>query len=114
VLSVTPGLEIAYAVHGGRLILSSRANGVGHVVADRSSVTEAEAFGRAVGELPDRAQAVLFLDLGQLLTLAEQAGSTGDPGFDAVADDLRRVRTAGAVVTREENDSTAELFFEIP
>jgi hypothetical protein len=31
-----------------------------------------------------------------------------------VRDDLGQVRAAGAVVRREESDSTAELFLEIP
>ena len=113
-LAVAPGVDLTYAVHDGRLIVSSQANGVGHVLADRASLRDSPAFERAVTDLPDRVEAVLFADLGQLLALAEQAGSTGDPAFEAVRDDLRRVRVASAVVQREETDSTAELFFEIP
>jgi hypothetical protein len=98
----------------GRLVVSSQASGVADALADRAGLDESAAFERVMGDLPDRAEAILFLDLGQLLALAEQAGSTGDPTFDALGNDLRRVRNVGAVVEREENDSTAELFLEIP
>jgi hypothetical protein len=113
-LTVAPGLELAYAVTAGRLIVSTQVNGVGHVLAERASLRDSPGFERAVHELPERAEAVLFLDLGQLLALAEQAGSASDPAFQAVQGDLRKVRVAGAVVQREKTDSTAELFFEIP
>ena len=113
-LAIAPGVELTYAVTGDRLIVSTSANGVGHVLADRAALTGSAAFERVVGDLPDRVEAVLFVDLGQLLALAEQAGSTGDPAFEAVQDDLRKLRVAGATVQREETDSTAELFFEIP
>jgi hypothetical protein len=113
-LPVTTGFELTYAIAAGRLIVSSTANGVGHVLAERPSLRTSPDFRRAVGELPPRAEAVVFLDLGQLLALVEQAGSSGDPAIAALRYDLRRIRVAGAVVRREETDSTAELFFEIP
>jgi hypothetical protein len=47
-----------------------------------------------------------FFDVRQLLTLGEQTGLT--------AEDLRPVHAASAVIQREEDDTTAELFFEIP
>lgn len=113
-LDVTPGFELTYAVAGGRLVVSTQSNGVGHVLAERPGLPGTEAFDRAIGDLPDRLEAVVFMDLGKLLALADQAGSTGDPSLDSLRDDLRRLRTVGAVVRREETDSTAELFFEIP
>jgi hypothetical protein len=36
------------------------------------------------------------------------------PGLSADLADLRLVQAAGAVVRREETDTTAELFLEIP
>jgi hypothetical protein len=66
------------------------------------------------GEAGGRAEALGFPDLRQLLALGDRTGLTAGPGFPAVRDDLLRVRAAGAVVRREESDSTAEPFLEIP
>jgi hypothetical protein len=112
VLAVAPGVDLSYAVAKDLLIISTQPNGVGQVLADRASVADTDAFKRVVGEKPERASAVLFLDLGQLLALADQAGLTGDPAYAAVRDDLSRVRHAGVVIKREETDTTAELFLE--
>ena len=46
------------------------------------------------------------MDVRQLLALGEQTGLT--------AEVLRPVRAAAAVTEREKDDTTAELFFEIP
>jgi hypothetical protein len=113
-LPVAPGLDLTYAVSGGRLLASTHTNGVGHVLADRPSVREASAYQRVLGRLPARAEAVVFLDLGQLLALLEQAGASDAPAFVAFREDLRRVRAAGAVVEREGDDATAEMFFDTP
>lgn len=113
VLSIAPGVDLTYAVAGERLVISTQPNGVGQVLADRASVEDADAFKQTVGEKPERASAVLFLDLGQLLALADQAGLTGDPAFAAIRDDLQKVRHAGGVIEREKTDTTAELFLEI-
>ena len=56
--------------------------------------------------VPPRIESLGFFDVRQLLTLGEQTGLT--------AEDLRPVRAASAVIQREEDDTTAELFFEIP
>jgi hypothetical protein len=113
VLPIAPGVDLTYAVAGERLVISTQPNGVGQVLADRASVEDSDAFKTAVGEKPERASAVLFLDLGQLLALADQAGLTGDPAFAAIRDDLQKVRHAGGVIEREKTDTTAELFLEI-
>ena len=56
--------------------------------------------------MPPRTESLGFFDVRQLLTLGEQTGLT--------AEDLRPVHVAGAVIQREGDDTTAELFFEIP
>ena len=56
--------------------------------------------------IPARIEALRFVDVRQLLALGEQTGLT--------AEVLRPVRAAAAVIEREKDDTTAELFFEIP
>jgi hypothetical protein len=69
-----------------------------------------------VGEVPESAESVLFLDLRQLLALGDETGLTTIPGLATARDDLRRVRAAGAVVRQDPDhpsDTTAELFLTI-
>ncbi len=59
-------------------------------------------------------EALAFPDLRQLLLLGERTGAISVPAAVALREDLPRVPAAGAVVRREESDSTAETFLEIP
>ena len=65
-------------------------------------------------EVPERVEALVFLDLAQLLTLGDQAGLDTGSAFQAARDDLRKLRTVSVAAEREGPDTTAELFLEIP
>jgi hypothetical protein len=113
-LALAPDVELLYAVTGGRLIVSTTAAGIERVAADGDSLREDERFERGVNEVPERAEALVFLDLSQLLTLGDTVGLDPGPAFQTARDDLRRVRVITAVAEREGPDTTAELFLEIP
>jgi CheY-like chemotaxis protein len=113
-LDVTPSLRPSYALDGDVLIASTDESGLAQRTLARRGLAQEPAL-RAVADQADgRIEALAFADLRQLLALGERTGLTLGPGFPATRDDLREVRAAGAVVRREESDSTAELFLEIP
>jgi hypothetical protein len=62
-----------------------------------------------VSGVPKRTEALGFIDLSQLLALAERAGLTGSRAYEAARGDLRRIRSLGLVVRRQGTDTTAEL-----
>ena len=109
-LSVTPQLEPSYAVAGNVVVASTDGSGL----AQRTLARRGLAQELAIGAVEGRIEALAFADLRQLLALGERTGLSIGPGFPATRDDLRQVRATGAVVRREESDSTAELFLEIP
>jgi hypothetical protein len=113
-LAVTPQLEPSYAVQGNVLIASTHRSGLAQRTLARRGLAQELALRAVSDETGGRIEALAFADLRQLLALGERTGLTLGPGFPATRDDLRQVRAAGAVVRREESDSTAELFLEIP
>ncbi len=113
-LRVTPELSPSYSVSRGVLALSTSPAGLEQPV---GTLAAARGFDATVGEVPEEADSLVFLDLRQLLALGEQTGLTAIPALAALRDDLSRVRAAGAVVTQDpahQSDTTAELFLEIP
>ena len=113
-LRVTPQLAPTYAVSGDGLVISTAPAGL---LPPRGTLASAPAFEATIGAVPDLADSLVFLDLRQLLALGEETGLTAIPGLATARDDLRRVRAAGAVVTRDPahpSDTTAELFLQIP
>jgi hypothetical protein len=113
-LRVTPELAPSYAVADRSVVISTTPSGL---EPPRGTLAAAPAFDATIGEVPDRADSLVFLDLRALLALGEQTGLTAIPGLAAARDDLSRVRAAGAVIAADPahpSDTTAELFLEIP
>ena len=113
-LPVTRALEPSYALDGDVLIASTAASGLSQRTLARRGLAQELVLRAVADQAGGRIEALAFADLRQLLALGERTGLNLGPGFPAVRDDLRQVRAAGAVVRREESDSTAELFLEIP
>ena len=113
-LAATPRLEPSYAVTGNVVVASTHRSGLAQRTLARRGLAQDPAFRAVSDQAGGRVEALAFADLRQLLALGERTGLTLGPGFPATRDDLRQVRAAGAVVRREEADSTAELFLEIP
>jgi hypothetical protein len=112
-LDATPQLAPTYAVSGRAVIASTAPAGL---EAPRGTLAAAPSFSRTVGDLPDQADSLVFLDLRALLALAEQTGLTAIPGLATARDDLRRARAAGLVIAEDPShpsDTTAELSLEI-
>jgi hypothetical protein len=113
-LPVTAQLAPSYTIDGNVVIASTAASGLDQRSLARRGLAQELAL-RAVSDAGrGRIEALAFADLRQLLALGERTGLRLGPGFPAVRDDLRQVRAVGAVVRREESDSTVELFLEIP
>ena len=111
---LAPGLELSYAAWDGRLVVSTALQGIA-AIRKEEGLPGTDGFDAVLSDLPAVLSALVFLDLNQLLTLGEQAGLAEDPRYLAVRDDLQKLRAAGAVVSREEeNFTTAELTFQIP
>jgi len=113
-LDVTPQLRPSYALDDDVLIVSTDESGLAQRTLARLGLAQEPALRAVSDRAGGRIEALAFADLRQLLALGERTGLTLGPGFPATRDDLRQVRAAGAVVRREESDSTAELFLEIP
>ena len=110
---LAPGLELSYAAWDDRLVVSTALSGIA-AVRRAEGLSESDGFDAVLSDRPSSLSALVFVDLNQLLTLGEQAGLAEDPRYLAVRDDLQKLRAAGAVVSREEDFTTAELTFQIP
>jgi Protein of unknown function (DUF3352) len=114
VVDVQPGVQLAYAVFDGRLVISTSVEGIRAARDPKKSLADEDAFKAVLDDRPDDdLTSVTFLDLSQLLTLGEQTGLDENPDYQRIRDDLARLRAAGAVTQGGEDDTTAELRFQI-
>ena len=101
------------ATHSREFRSSSTSSSAVAVPERPESLAENPYFGRVLPANGPRVEALVFIDLRQLLALGVLTGALS-PGLSADLSDLSQVRAAGAVVRREKADTTAELFLEIP
>jgi hypothetical protein len=113
-LVLSPGVEIDYAVFDGKLVVSTNLEGIRRVKEGKGPLTDTEAYRATLGRRPTKVTSLVFFDLTQLLGLGERTGLNASRGYLAVRDDLKRVRALGAVTSGEGNQSTTELFLDIP
>jgi hypothetical protein len=106
-LRVSDGFQPTYAISGDTVVAATDPRAVGaFLTRGGARLTATPTFRAAIPSIPTGIEALGFFDVRQLLALGEQTGLT--------AEDLRPVRAASAVIQREEDDTTAEFFFEIP
>jgi hypothetical protein len=113
-LSLTPGLQLDYAVFNGLAVLSTSRDGIASVISRQYSLADSPRFKAATAGRPDRVTSLLFLDFSQLLGLGEQTGLTGKARLRALLPDLQEIRSVGLSSTSGEADTTAQLSIQIP
>lgn len=112
-LALASGLQLDYAVFRGLVVISTSQQGISAVARRAGSTLARTAPFRAVlGDRPSRVTALVYADLGKLLSVGSSTGVTST--LSAVTDDLKRVGAVGLSATRGASDSTAQLSIQVP
>jgi hypothetical protein len=113
-LDLAPGVQINYAVFGGKLVISTNLEGVRAVKRAQGSLTDNGSYRATLGKRPKRVTSLVFLDFSQLLGLGERTGLNANRSYLAARSDLRRIRALGASTSGGGTESTTELRLQIP
>ncbi len=112
-ISLAPGLNLAYAVFRGLVVISTSLQGIGEVARHSQSVADQSAYRLTLPDQPRPVTSLVFLDFNQLLRLATRTGLTRSARYLALRPDLERIRAVGLETTRARADSTAEITLQI-
>jgi hypothetical protein len=113
-LRLSPGIELDYAVFGGKLVVSTALAGVRAVKGAKRRLADDPSFQATLGDRPDRVTSLVFLDFSELLALGERTGLSDSRSYLAVRDDLRKIKAVGAAATGSGDESTTKVFIQIP
>ena len=108
-LRISPTVDLTYAIVDGKLVISTDRDGVERVASDESSLEDSDRFEAATEGFPDEVSALLYLNVGGLLKLAEAAGLSEDPGYALFAEEFRRLEGLGVAVERGDEDIDTEI-----
>jgi hypothetical protein len=109
-VQVSPTVNLSYAVFDGKLVVSTDPAGIAAVREGGDGLEGTDAFDEATNDLPDEPSALVFLNLDELLGLAEQAGLAEAPLYAQLSDDISNFGSLGLAVTGSDEELRTELF----
>jgi Protein of unknown function (DUF3352) len=101
-IRVSPTVNLTYALFDGKLVVATDPAGVRQVKSGSGSLDDADAYRSATEGFPDELSALLYLNLADLIALAEQEGLAADPAYALFAPEVRELEALGLAVTRSE------------
>lgn len=113
-LRLTAGIELHYAVDDDRVLLATKRDGILDAREADGGLVDSDPWKQALGNSENPTTSLVFLDLSQLLRLAEQTGLNDDRAYQGVRDDLVKVRSVGARSGGNADEPTAEILLSIP
>ena len=112
-LQVSPTIDLSYAIFDGKLVVSTQPEGVSQVRSSGDTLAGTSAFKDATDPLPDRVSALVFLNLDEVVGLAQRAGLADNPLYASLSEDISRVGSLGLAVNGSDDELQSELFLAI-
>jgi Protein of unknown function (DUF3352) len=112
-VQVSPSTDLSYAIFDGKLVVSTQPQGISQVRASGDTLADTDAFEDATDRLPDEVSALVFLNLDEVLGLAQRAGLAENPLYASLSEDISRVGSLGLAVRGSEDELQSELFLAI-
>lgn len=97
-LAISPNVRLTYATYDDRLVAATNPLGIAEARAGGDGLADSEGFRQVTGDLPQSVSVLAYLDLRDLIALGEQVGLATDPGYAALASDLRALEAAAVSV----------------
>jgi hypothetical protein len=106
-------VDLSYGVFDGKLVISTQPEGIAQVRSGGESLGGTAAYHAAVGPLPDKVSALVFLNLDEVVGLAQEAGLAEDPLYASLSEDISHVQSLGLAVRGSDEELRSELFLAI-
>jgi hypothetical protein len=94
-------------------VVSTDPAGVAQVRSGGDGLGGTDSYEAVVDRLPSEVSALVFLNLDELLGLAEQAGLAEDPLYASLSDDISNIPSMGLGVTGSTEEIRSELFLAL-
>jgi hypothetical protein len=112
-VEVSPSVDLSYAIFDGKLVISTQPQGISQVRSSGDDLAGTSAYQDATNRLPDQVSALVFLNLDEVLGLAQRAGLAENPLYASLSQDISRVGSLGLAVQGSDHELESELFLAI-
>lgn len=107
-VDLSPTTRLTWAVFEGLAVAATDAAAIAELAADEGGLDEDEGFREAADGLGDRVGLLVYLNLEELIGLAEELGLAEDPAYVTFAGEFRRLRTLGLAVAADDELLTTD------
>ena len=112
-VQISPAVDLSYAIFDGKLVISTQPEGISQVRSSGDDLAGTGAYQAATDRLPDSVSALVFLNLDEVLGLAQRAGLAEDPLYASLSEDISHVQSLGLAVRGSDEELRSELFLAI-
>jgi hypothetical protein len=112
-LQISPTVDLSYAIFDGKLVVSTQPEGISQVRSSGDNLAGTGAYEAATDRLPESVSALVFLNLGEVLGLAQRAGLAEDPLFASLSEDISHIQSLGLAVRGSDEELKSDLFLAI-
>ncbi len=112
-VQLSQSVNLSYAIFDGKLVVSTQPEGIAQVRSGGDNLAGTGAYQAATDPLPDRMSALVFLNLDEVLGLAQEAGLAEDPLYASLSEDISHVQSLGLAVRGSDEELRSELFLAI-
>ena len=112
-VQISHTVDLSYALFDGKLVVSTQPEGIAQVRSSGDNLAGTSAYQAATDRLPDHVSALVFLNLDEVLGLAQQAGLADDPLYASLSEDISHVQSLGLAVRGSDEELRSELFLAI-
>ena len=112
-VQVSPVVDLSYAIFDDKLVISTQPAGISQVRSSGDDLAGTDAYRAATDPLPDSVSALVFLNLNEVLGLAQRAGLAEDPLYASLSEDISHVESLGLAVRGSDEQLRSELFLAI-
>ena len=112
-VQVSPVVDLSYAIFDDKLVISTQPAGISQVRSSGDDLGGTDAYRAATDPLPDSVSALVFLNLNEVLGLAQRAGLAEDPLYASLSEDISHVESLGLAVRGSDEQLRSELFLAI-
>ena len=102
-LRVSPTVNLTYAIFDEKLVVATDPAGIGQVKAGDSSLADSDDYEGATEDFGSDLAMTLYLNVGDLIALAERQGLAENPAYGLFADEVRKLQALGLAVQRDED-----------
>lgn len=108
-LRISATVNLTYAIFDEKLVVATDPAGIAQVKSGDASLTDSSDYEDATEGFGDDLATALYLNVGDLLALAERQGLAEDPAYALFADEVRKLQAMGLAVERDDEGIDGRL-----